>query len=54
MTGSGLDDLGIGVRILVRKYFSPLYVVQTGSEAHRTFYPMGTVDSFSGGKEAGA
>lgn len=46
VTGRGLDDLGVAVRILVGKDFSPLYVVQTGSGAHRAFYPMGTVDYF--------
>jgi hypothetical protein len=31
-----------------------LHVIQTGSEAHPTSYPMGTGDFFPGGKVAGA
>jgi hypothetical protein len=38
-----------------RQYtFSPLQIVQTGSEVHPTSYPMGTGGSFPGGKAAGA
>jgi hypothetical protein len=51
-TGYGLDDRGLGVRILVVKTF--LHVVQTGSGAHPTSYPMGTFSSFPRGKAAGA
>jgi hypothetical protein len=40
-TDYGIDDRGAAVR------------VQTGSEAHPTFYPMGTGGSFPGGKAAG-
>jgi hypothetical protein len=34
--------------------FSLIHVVQTGSGAHPTSYPMGTVGSFPGGKAAEA
>jgi hypothetical protein len=34
--------------------FSTLQVVQTGSGAHHVSYPMGTGNSFPGGKAAGA
>jgi hypothetical protein len=34
--------------------FSLLHVVQAGSGAHPTSYPMGTRGSFPGGKAAGA
>jgi hypothetical protein len=34
--------------------FSLLSVVQTGSGVHPTSYPLGTGDSFPGGKAAGA
>jgi hypothetical protein len=33
--------------------FSLLYLVQTGSEAHPTFYSLGTGDSFPEGKRQG-
>jgi hypothetical protein len=33
--------------------FSLLQIVQTGSEVHPTFCPMGTWGSFPGGKAAG-
>jgi hypothetical protein len=53
-TGYGLDDRGVGVRVSVGQDFSPLHIVQTGSGAHLTSYPMGTRGSFLGGKPAGA
>jgi hypothetical protein len=34
--------------------FSLLQIVQTGSEVHPTYYPMGTGGSFPGGKAGGA
>jgi hypothetical protein len=34
--------------------YSPIMIVQTGSEVHPTSYPMGTGDSFLGGKAAEA
>jgi hypothetical protein len=34
--------------------FTSLHVVQTGSGAHPAFYPVGTGDSFLGGKAARA
>jgi hypothetical protein len=34
--------------------FSVLHVVQTGSGAHPTSYPMGTEHDFLGGEAAGA
>jgi hypothetical protein len=52
-TGYGLDDRGVGVRVPVRPEFSLLHVVQTGSGAHPTSYPIGTGGSFPGGKVAG-
>jgi hypothetical protein len=54
VTGYGLDGRGVGVRVPVGARFSPLRVVQTGSEAHPTSYTMGTGGSFPGGKAAGA
>jgi hypothetical protein len=48
-TGYGLDDREVGIGVLVRSRISLLHVVQPGSEAHPTSYPMGT-----GGKAAGA
>jgi hypothetical protein len=36
------------------KDFSPLHVVQTGSQAHPASCPVGAGDSFPGGKAAGA
>jgi hypothetical protein len=41
-TGYGLEDQGVGVRVLVGEDFSILHTVQTSSEAHPAFYPMGT------------
>jgi hypothetical protein len=53
-TAYGLDDRGVGVRVPVGvKNFSLVYIVQTGSGAHPTSYPMGTGGSFPGGKAAG-
>jgi hypothetical protein len=53
-TGYGLDDGWVRVRVPMGQEFSLLHVVQTGSEAHPTSYPMGTGGSFPGGKAAGA
>jgi hypothetical protein len=52
VTGYGLDDRGVAVRVLLgpRIFF---HVVQTGSGAHPASYPMGTWGSFPGGKAAG-
>jgi len=36
------------------EFFSSLHRVQAGSEAHPASYPMGTGDSFPGGKATGA
>jgi hypothetical protein len=47
-TAYWLDDRGVGVRIRVGSEFSLLHIVQTGSGAHPTPYPMGT-----GGKAGG-
>jgi hypothetical protein len=52
-TGYGLDSRGFGVRVPVGARFPPLHVVQTGSGAHPSSYPMGTGCSFPGGKAAG-
>jgi hypothetical protein len=51
-TGYGLDDRGVGVRVLVRPRIFSL-VVQTGSGAHPASYLIGTGGSFPGGKVAG-
>jgi hypothetical protein len=40
--------------VAVGKVFSLLHVVQTGSRAHLTSYPMGTGASFLEGKASGA
>jgi hypothetical protein len=53
-TGYGLDDRGVGVRVLVGQEFSLLHVVQTGSGARPVSYQMGTGGSFPEGKAAGA
>jgi CRISPR/Cas system CSM-associated protein Csm4 (group 5 of RAMP superfamily) len=52
---SRLEDQIIGVRFPVGAgNFSLHQSVQTGSEAHPASYPMGTRDSFPGGRAAGA
>jgi hypothetical protein len=53
-TAYGLDDRGVGVRVLVASEFSFLYIVHTASRAHPALYSMGIGGSFSGGKAAGA
>jgi hypothetical protein len=53
-TSYGLDDRGVGVRVPLCKEFSLLQIVQTDSEVHPTFYPIGTGGFFPGGKAAGA
>jgi hypothetical protein len=53
-TAYGLDDRGVGVRVLVESEFSLLHIVQTGSGAPPTSYSMGTGCSLHGGKAAGA
>jgi hypothetical protein len=53
-TNYGLDERGVGVCVRVGQEFSLLYFVQTGSGDHPTSYPMGTGDSFPGGKAAEA
>jgi hypothetical protein len=52
-TAFKLDERGVGVRVLVGSEFSLLHIVQTGSGAHPASYPMGTGDSFPGGKATG-
>jgi hypothetical protein len=52
--GYGLDDWGSRVRFPVGVgNFSLHHRVQIGSGAHPASYPMGTRDSFPGGKAAG-
>jgi hypothetical protein len=52
--GYGLDDRGSRVRFPAGAgNFSLHHRVQSGSGAHPASYPMGTGDSFSGGKAAG-
>jgi hypothetical protein len=47
----GLDDRGSRVRFPAEAgNFSLHHSVQNGSGTHPTFYPMGTEDSFPGGK----
>jgi hypothetical protein len=56
-TGYGLDDQGIGIRVLVESKIFPLsllHVVQTGSGVHPTSYPKGTGSFFPGDKVAEA
>jgi hypothetical protein len=53
-TAYGLDDRGVGVRVPVGSEFSLLHIVQTDSGAYPASHPMGTEDSFTGGKAAGA
>jgi hypothetical protein len=53
--GYGLDDRGSRVRFPAGSgNFSLHHRVQNGSGAHPTSYPVGTRDSFPGGKAAGA
>jgi hypothetical protein len=53
--GYGLDDRGSRVRLPARAgNFSLHHRVQNGSGAHPASYPMGTSDSFPGGKAARA
>jgi hypothetical protein len=53
--GYGLDDQGTKFRFPARAgNFSLHHRVQNGSGAHSASYPMGTRDSFPGGKAAGA
>jgi hypothetical protein len=49
VTGYGLDDGGVGVRVPVEAEISILPVVETGYEIHPASYSMGTE-----GKAAGA
>jgi hypothetical protein len=48
-TGYGLDDHGVGVRVLI----GPSIFTFPGSGVHPTSYPAGTGGSFSEGKAAG-
>jgi hypothetical protein len=54
VTGYGLDDRGIEVRVSVEAefYSSPRLPVRSG--AHPASYPMFAVGSFPGGKAVGA
>jgi hypothetical protein len=53
--GYGLDDRGSRVRFPAGAgNFSLHHRIQNGSETHPASYPMGTRDSFPGGKAAGA
>jgi hypothetical protein len=53
--GYGLDDRGSRVRFPVGAgNLSLHHCVQNGSGAHPASYPMGTRESFPGGKAAGA
>jgi hypothetical protein len=53
--GHGLDNRGSGVRFPAGAgNFSLHHRVQNGSGAHPASYPMGTRDSFLGGKAAEA
>jgi hypothetical protein len=49
VTGYGLDAKGSEFESRWRQEFSLLHVVQTGSGAHPTFYPMGTGGLFPRG-----
>jgi hypothetical protein len=51
-TGYALDDRGVGVKSPGCQEFSLPHVVQTGTRAHTTSYPMGTGGSFPGGTAA--
>jgi hypothetical protein len=51
VTGYELDNRVVGVQVPVgSRFVSLLHVIQTGSGAHQTSYPMGTGGSFPGGK----
>jgi hypothetical protein len=54
VTAYRLDSRGVRVRVPVGARFSHLHAIQTDSGAHPASYPMGTRDSFPGGKVAGA
>jgi hypothetical protein len=51
-TGYWLEGRGVGVRVPVGAKFSPLHILETGSGAHLTSYPMVTGVNFAGGKAA--
>jgi hypothetical protein len=53
VTGYGLDDRVVGVRVSVGVRILLLHVVETGSAAHAVSYQMGTGGYFPGGKAAG-
>jgi hypothetical protein len=42
----GLDDLDVGVRVLVEARILLFYIVKTGSRAHPTPYPMDNAGYF--------
>jgi hypothetical protein len=49
-TDYGLDDRGVGIRVSVGSRTFSLHDFQTDPGAHTASYPMGTGDSFPGGK----
>jgi hypothetical protein len=53
MTGYGLDDWGVGVRVQVVTKIFTLHVVQTGTGVHPASYPMGPWAASSGVKWQG-
>jgi hypothetical protein len=52
-TGNGLNNRGVGVRVLAVQDFYILHVIQTDSGAHQASYSMDTEGSFPGTKAAG-
>jgi hypothetical protein len=52
-TGYGLDDRGVGVRVLVGSRIFYSHFVESDPGVHPTFYPMDTGGFFPGGKEEG-
>lgn len=51
VSGYGLDDLGLEVRVRYYHEFSHLHILHSGSGAHSASYSMVTGDSIPGGKE---
>jgi hypothetical protein len=54
VTGFGLDDRGMEVRVPLGSRIFSSHIIQTGFGTHPASYPMGTRSSFPGVKAAGA
>jgi hypothetical protein len=52
-TGYGLDDQGVGYRLLMGSKLSLLHIIQTGTGAHPSSHTKRILNSFRENKEAG-